>query len=107
MFPLQERVFLIPLTDVQSIRTVSPYKRGKLPSLEINYISQDRPTKISISLKQVMTIVTKCSYYATLMENSILFNLGRNFALLTKWMSDNKAETRENIIDQFHCKIVI
>lgn len=64
----QERVFLIPLTEVQSIRTVSPYKRGKLPSLEISYTSQNRPKTISIFLKQAKEL---CHTLALVMEQLV------------------------------------
>uniref|UniRef100_A0A665X4H7 Myosin XVB n=1 Tax=Echeneis naucrates TaxID=173247 RepID=A0A665X4H7_ECHNA len=33
----QEQVFLIPLSDVQSMQTIRPKKNAKVPSVEINY----------------------------------------------------------------------
>lgn len=54
-FPLQERVFQIPLADLQSMRTIPAKKQGKMPAVDINYGSPRRPKNITIHLKQVMT----------------------------------------------------
>ncbi|KAM9775233.1 unconventional myosin-XVB isoform 2-T3 [Syngnathus typhle] len=62
----QEKVFLIPLTDVQSMRTVRPKSAGKLPSIEITY---GRPSqKITIHLKQAKEL---CHTLAIIMEELI------------------------------------
>lgn len=63
-FPLQERVFLIPLADVQSMHTIRPKKQGKVPTVNINYGNPGRPKKVTIHLKQVKTY--SCDYTFTL-----------------------------------------
>ncbi|XP_049604852.1 unconventional myosin-XVB [Syngnathus scovelli] len=62
----QEKVFLIPLTDVQSMRTIRPKSAGKLPSIEITY---GRPSqKITIHLKQAKEL---CHTLAIIIEELI------------------------------------
>lgn len=58
---LQERVFKIPMAEVQSIRIVSPKKQGKLPAVDLSYGNSSRTKLITISLKQVTPPVTACS----------------------------------------------
>ncbi|KAM9715378.1 unconventional myosin-XVB [Menidia menidia] len=48
----QEKVFQILLSDVQSMRTVRPKKKGKGPAVEISYGSPVKPQKITIHLQQ-------------------------------------------------------
>lgn len=72
-FPLQEKLFLIPLADVQSMRTIRPKKRGKMPAVSINYGSPARPIKVTIHLKQVMTY----SFYFIF----ILYKTSYNFSI--------------------------
>ncbi|XP_061665546.1 unconventional myosin-XVB isoform X2 [Syngnathoides biaculeatus] len=52
----QEKVFQIPLKDVQSMRTVGPKNAGKLSSMDIIYGKLSQPQKITIHMKQVMNL---------------------------------------------------
>ncbi|KAM3592840.1 uncharacterized protein V6R79_026436 [Siganus canaliculatus] len=53
----QERLFQIPLVDVQSMRTLPPKKRGKPPSVEINFGSPKSLRKITITIKQAKEFI--------------------------------------------------
>ncbi|XP_019740450.1 unconventional myosin-XVB isoform X2 [Hippocampus comes] len=64
----QEKVFQIPLTDVQSMRTVRPKKAGRLPSMEISYGTPNKFQKITIQLKQAKEL---CHILAMIMEELI------------------------------------
>ncbi|XP_077407596.1 unconventional myosin-XVB-like [Vanacampus margaritifer] len=64
----QEKVFEIPLTDVQSMRTVRPKKAGKMPSMVISYGSLSQAQKITIHLKQAKEL---CHILAMIMEELI------------------------------------
>ncbi|XP_056222908.1 unconventional myosin-XVB isoform X1 [Seriola aureovittata] len=64
----QEHVFLIPLADVQSMKTIRAKKQGKMPSVDINYGSPARPAKVTIHLKQVKEL---CHILALIMEELI------------------------------------
>lgn len=77
MFLLQERVFLIPLADVQSMRTIRPKRQGKMPAVEINYGNPGHPKTITFHLKQVTTVVATCD--RTIQD---FYDLGLNFLLL-------------------------
>ncbi|XP_034049901.1 unconventional myosin-XV [Thalassophryne amazonica] len=61
----QERVFMIPLVDVQSMRTVRPKKRSKVPTVDINYGNPGRQQTVSIHLKQAKEL---CHILALIME---------------------------------------
>uniref|UniRef100_A0A3B4YEH4 Myosin XVB n=1 Tax=Seriola lalandi dorsalis TaxID=1841481 RepID=A0A3B4YEH4_SERLL len=50
--PKTQHVFLIPLADVLSMKTIRAKKQGKMPSVDINYGSPARPAKVTIHLKQ-------------------------------------------------------
>ncbi|KAM7371275.1 hypothetical protein PAMP_010761 [Pampus punctatissimus] len=64
----QEQVFLIPLMEVQSMRTIRPKKLSKVPSVDIYYGNPSRPKKVTIHLKQL-----HCRYE----ELSSLFLVGK------------------------------
>ncbi|XP_037611727.1 unconventional myosin-XV [Sebastes umbrosus] len=64
----QERVFLIPLENVQSMRTIRPKKQGKVPSVDINYNIPGRPKKVTIQLKQAKEL---CHVLALIMQELI------------------------------------
>ncbi|XP_044034497.1 unconventional myosin-XV [Siniperca chuatsi] len=64
----QERVFLIPLADVQFMRTIRPKKQGKVPALDIDYGNPGRPKKVTIHLKQAKEL---CHILALIMEEVI------------------------------------
>ncbi|XP_029312617.1 unconventional myosin-XV [Cottoperca gobio] len=64
----QERVFLIPLADVQSMRTIRPKKQGKLPAMEIDYSNPGQSKKVTIHLKQAKQL---CHILALIMEELI------------------------------------
>ncbi|XP_032358687.1 unconventional myosin-XVB [Etheostoma spectabile] len=49
----QERVFVIPLVDVQSMRSLRPKKQSKVPAVDINYGNPSRPKTVTLHLKQV------------------------------------------------------
>lgn len=57
---LQERMFVIHLAEVQSMRTVHSKKQGKVPAVDIYYGNSGRPKKVTIHLKQVKAAVTTC-----------------------------------------------
>ncbi|XP_068162212.1 unconventional myosin-XVB [Antennarius striatus] len=48
----QERVLVIPLADVQFLRTIRPKKQGKIPAVEISHGNPNRPKTITVHLKQ-------------------------------------------------------
>ncbi|KAM7382210.1 hypothetical protein PAMA_012870 [Pampus argenteus] len=64
----QERVFLIPLVEVQSMRTIRPKKLSKVPSVDIHYGDPGRPKKVTINLKQAKEL---CHTLALIMEELI------------------------------------
>ncbi|XP_038592063.1 unconventional myosin-XV [Micropterus salmoides] len=64
----QEQVFLIPLADVQSIRTIRPKKQSKVPAVDINYGYPGRTKKVTIHLKQAKEM---CHVLALIMEEMI------------------------------------
>ncbi|KAM6899108.1 unconventional myosin-XVB [Lycodopsis pacificus] len=64
----QEQAFLIPLADVQSMRTFRPKKQGKVPAVDINYNNLGRPKKVTIHLKQAKEL---CHTLAMIMEELI------------------------------------
>lgn len=61
----QERVFHIPLVDIQAMRTVRPKKQGKVPGVDIDYGNPARPKKISLQTKQAKEL---CHTLALLMN---------------------------------------
>ncbi|KAM9336578.1 unconventional myosin-XVB [Symphorus nematophorus] len=64
----QEQVFVIPLADVQSMRTIRPKKLSKVPAVEISYGNPSRPKKITTHLKQAKEL---CHILAMIMEELI------------------------------------
>ncbi|KAM8837739.1 unconventional myosin-XVB isoform 2-T2 [Spinachia spinachia] len=64
----QETVFLIPLADVRSMRTIHPKKQGKVPSAEIHYNSQGRAKKVTVHLKEAEEF---CHILDLMMEESV------------------------------------
>ncbi|XP_061520028.1 unconventional myosin-XV [Phycodurus eques] len=64
----QEKVFQIPLIDVQSMRTVRPKNARKLPSMDISYGKLNQPQKITIHIKQAKEL---CHILAMIMEELI------------------------------------
>ncbi|KAM4526381.1 unconventional myosin-XVB [Fundulus diaphanus] len=48
----QERVFLIALSEVLSMRTIRPKKAGKIPAVEIQFGNAVKPQKVLLHLKQ-------------------------------------------------------
>uniref|UniRef100_A0A3B4YEN7 Myosin XVB n=1 Tax=Seriola lalandi dorsalis TaxID=1841481 RepID=A0A3B4YEN7_SERLL len=66
--PKTQHVFLIPLADVLSMKTIRAKKQGKMPSVDINYGSPARPAKVTIHLKQVTTYTC---YYILILYNMI------------------------------------
>ncbi|KAI9523829.1 hypothetical protein NQZ68_024351 [Dissostichus eleginoides] len=67
-YGLTERVFQIPLADVQSMCTVRPKKHGKVPAVDISYGKPGRPKKVTIHLKQAKEL---CHILAQIMEELI------------------------------------
>lgn len=59
-FMLQERVFVIQLAEVQSMRTIPARKQGKAPAVDIYYGYSARSKKVTIHLNQVTAAVTTC-----------------------------------------------
>ncbi|XP_078136124.1 unconventional myosin-XVB [Sander vitreus] len=64
----QERVFLIALVDVQSMRTLRPKKQSKVPAVAINYGNPSRPKTVTLHLKQAKEL---CHILALIMEELI------------------------------------
>ncbi|XP_068439610.1 unconventional myosin-XVB [Clinocottus analis] len=64
----QERAFLIPLADVQSMCTIRPKKQGKVPAVDINYSNPGQKKKVTIHLKQAKEL---CHTLALIMEELI------------------------------------
>ena len=56
LFFLQERVFVIPLADIHSMRAIPAKKKGKAPAVDIYFGNPSRPKKITINLHQVKAI---------------------------------------------------
>lgn len=52
-FNLQERLFVIPLADIESMRAIPAKKKGKAPAVDIYFGNPSRPKKITINLQQV------------------------------------------------------
>uniref|UniRef100_H3C6Q0 MyTH4 domain-containing protein n=1 Tax=Tetraodon nigroviridis TaxID=99883 RepID=H3C6Q0_TETNG len=48
----QERIFVIPLADIQSMRAIPAKKKGKFPAVDIYFGNSSRPKKITINLQQ-------------------------------------------------------
>ncbi|XP_062330884.1 unconventional myosin-XV-like isoform X1 [Osmerus eperlanus] len=63
----QVRVFVIPLADVLSLRSVRP-KKDKVPVVEVKYGSPAHPKSISIHLKQAKEL---CHILAVIMEELV------------------------------------
>ncbi|XP_061564159.1 unconventional myosin-XV-like [Cololabis saira] len=61
----QEKIFRIPLADVQSMQTIRPKKRGKVPAVDINYGNVAKFKKVTLHLKQAKEL---CHILALLME---------------------------------------
>lgn len=55
-FYLQERVFVIPLADTQSMHAIPAKKKGKSPVVDIYFGNPSRPKKITMNLQQVKTV---------------------------------------------------
>ncbi|KAK6329452.1 hypothetical protein J4Q44_G00014300 [Coregonus suidteri] len=64
----QERAFVIPLVEVQSLCLVKPKKHKKGPGVEINYGNPGRPKTITIHLKQAKEL---CHITAVIMEELV------------------------------------
>nr|XP_020464504.1 unconventional myosin-XV-like [Monopterus albus] len=64
----QERAFLIPLADVQSMSTIPPKKQGKVPAVGINYGNPAHPNKVTIHLTEAKEL---CHILALIMEELI------------------------------------
>ncbi|XP_034415052.1 unconventional myosin-XV-like [Cyclopterus lumpus] len=64
----QERAFLIPLADVQSMRTIRPKKQGKVPAVDINYSNPGRIKTVTVHLRQAKEL---CHTLALIMEELI------------------------------------
>ncbi|XP_071319022.1 unconventional myosin-XVB-like [Trachinotus anak] len=64
----QEQVFLIPLADVQSMRTIRAKKQSKVPAVDIIYGNSARPAKVTVHFKQVKEL---CHILALIMEELI------------------------------------
>ncbi|KAL2077939.1 hypothetical protein ACEWY4_025624 [Coilia grayii] len=63
----QEIVIVIPLVEVQSLRSYQP-KKGKTPAVEINCVVDGHPKSISINLKQAKEL---CHIIAVIMEERV------------------------------------
>ncbi|XP_055360464.1 unconventional myosin-XV [Betta splendens] len=61
----QERAFMIPLAEVQSMCTIRLKKPSKVPAMEINYGNPARPKAITIYLKETKEL---CHTLAVIME---------------------------------------
>ncbi|KAM6896932.1 LOW QUALITY PROTEIN: unconventional myosin-XVB [Xenentodon cancila] len=61
----QEQIFRIPLGEVQSIQTIRPKKKGKVPAVDINYGNPANSKKVTLHLKQAKEL---CHILARLME---------------------------------------
>ncbi|XP_073346239.1 unconventional myosin-XVB [Pagrus major] len=64
----QERMYVIPLAEVQSMRTIRPKKQGKVPAVDISYGNPARPKTITIHLKEAKEL---CHVLALIMEELI------------------------------------
>ncbi|KAM3860002.1 unconventional myosin-XVB [Diretmus argenteus] len=64
----QERAFVIPLMEIQSMRTVRPKKLNKVPAVEISYGNPGHPKTISFHLKQAKQL---CHILAVIMEELV------------------------------------
>ncbi|XP_076616596.1 unconventional myosin-XVB [Chaetodon auriga] len=64
----QERVFMIPLANVQSISTINSKKQSKKPAVELRYGNPSNPQTITIHLKQAKAL---CHSLAMIMESSV------------------------------------
>ncbi|XP_070846649.1 unconventional myosin-XVB-like [Chaetodon trifascialis] len=64
----QERVFMIPLANVQSMSTVRPKRQSKKPAVVISYGSPGNPKTITIHLIQAKAL---CHTLAMVMESSV------------------------------------
>uniref|UniRef100_A0A8C6T1Z4 Myosin XVB n=1 Tax=Neogobius melanostomus TaxID=47308 RepID=A0A8C6T1Z4_9GOBI len=66
--PKTQRVFHIPLVDIQAMRTVRPKKKGKVPGVDIDYGNPVRPKKISLQTKQAKEL---CHILALMMKELV------------------------------------
>jgi len=64
----QERTFVIPLVEVQSMRTIRAKKLSKVPAVEIHYGNPGRPKKVTIHVKQAKAL---CHILAVIMEELV------------------------------------
>ncbi|XP_059180223.1 unconventional myosin-XV [Centropristis striata] len=64
----QERVFLIPLADVQSMCTIRPKKLSKVPAVDISYSNPGRTKKVTVHLKEAKEL---CHILALIMTELI------------------------------------
>ncbi|XP_055745511.1 unconventional myosin-XV-like [Salvelinus fontinalis] len=64
----QERALMIPLVEVQSLRSVKPKKDKKVPGVEINYGNPGLLKTITIHLKQAKKL---CHIIAVIMEELV------------------------------------
>ncbi|CAB1338151.1 unnamed protein product [Coregonus sp. 'balchen'] len=65
---MQEPIFVIPLVEVQSLRSVKPKKDKKVPGVEINYGNPGLLKTITIHLKQAKKL---CHILAVIMEELV------------------------------------
>ncbi|XP_014013608.2 LOW QUALITY PROTEIN: unconventional myosin-XVB [Salmo salar] len=64
----QERAFVIPLVEVQSLNLVKPKQDKKVPGVEIKYGNPGRPKTITVHLKQAKEL---CHIIAVIMEKLV------------------------------------
>ncbi|XP_075313230.1 unconventional myosin-XVB [Odontesthes bonariensis] len=64
----QEQVSQILLSDVQSMCTIRPKKKGKVPAVDINYGNPVKPQKVTLHLQQAKEL---CHILALIMEELI------------------------------------
>lgn len=64
----QERVFHIPLADVQAMKTIRPKKQSKVPAVDISYGNPAHPKKVTVHLKQAKEL---CHILALIMEELV------------------------------------
>ncbi|XP_055730458.1 unconventional myosin-XVB [Salvelinus fontinalis] len=64
----QERAFVIPLVEVQSLSLVKPKQDKKVPGVEIKYGNPGRPKNITVHLKQAKEL---CHIVAVIMEKLV------------------------------------
>ncbi|KAL0984074.1 hypothetical protein UPYG_G00136730 [Umbra pygmaea] len=64
----QERIFVIPLEELQSLCSVKPKKEKKVPTVEIKYGNPGHPKTITVQLKQAKQL---CHIIAVIMEELV------------------------------------